>query len=329
MPTIKKVIIWGYSMYTHTHCFIHYGWHKAFKSLGYETHWFNDSNFPADFDFSNCLFISEGYADRNIPINNTSVYYISTCVNPEKYVSAGARLIDFRHNVKFFNDFSYDYTMDKSSLQKINDACYYDPNASDKVLKPKYQKNISGYEAIYLMFATDLLPDEINFDDINIPRTNKIYNVGSIWSGNYEEMHEFIEECRKNNIEFISKDPWREVTTPKDNKKLVQMSYIAPDIRGSGPVSDESITERAAHLYTGYVPCRIFKNISYGQLGATNSWGVNDLFQGRIVYNPSVAGLFYSAEKERNNKELIREQMEYVKSNHTYINRINSILSIL
>jgi hypothetical protein len=104
---------------------------------------------------------------------------------------------------------------------------------------------------------------------------------------------------------------------------------MAPDIRGSGAISDESDITKSAHLYTGYIPCRIFKNISYGQLGITNSWSVNDLFGGAIVYDSDIKNLFYKAQDQRSNKSLVLEQMSYVKTNHTYLNRVAAILSIL
>lgn len=331
MPPFKKVIIWGFPLYSHTHSFVHYGWYKAFCFLGYETYWFDDNNFPdpSNFDYSNCLFISEGYADKNIPIRSNSVYYIHICINPEKYLQAGARLIDLRHNVQFLNDFSYDYTLDKNIVEKIDEVCFYEKNASDIALKQKFRKNISGYEAIYISWATDLLPHEINFNDINIPKIKNIYNIGSVWSANQKEILEFYDEASKHGIGVIFKDPWKEKTTCEENKKLVQISYMAPDIRGSGPISDDAILEKSAHLFTGYIPCRTFKNISYGQLGATNSWSVSELFNGMLVYNNDVRKLFHETEAKINDKNLILEQMNFVKLNHTYMNRIACILSIL
>lgn len=329
MTHFNKVIIWGFPLYSHTHSFVHYGWYKAFKSLGYDTYWFNDNDYPKDFDFSNCLFLSEGYVDENIPINSTSVYYIHICINPQKYLDKSARVIDMRHNVRFLQDYSYDYEINKDKLQEVNNYIFYEQNASDEALRTKYRKNISGYEAIYIIWATDLLPEEINDESMYIERKNKIYNIGSVWPANRFELSEFQDECIKNGIELVKKDPWREITTNEENIKLIQSSYMAPDIRGCGPISDECILSKSNHLATGYIPCRIFKNISYGQLGSTNSWAINKLFNGRTIYNSNVRKLFHDTKCQLKNFNLIKEQMEYVKNNHTYIHRINSILSIL
>lgn len=329
MHPFKKVIIWGFPLYSHTHSFVHYGWYKAFKHLGFDTYWFHNKKYPEDFDFSECLFISEGYVDEKIPILPSSIYYIHICINPEKYLNKGARLIDLRHNLRFLHDYSYDYEMNKNILCKLSDCVFYENNASDLALREKYRKNIFGYEAIYMTWATDLLPEEINYDNINIPKENKVYNIGSIWHANFSEIADFEDECKKNGIEFIKRNPWQETTTIEENIELVQKSYIAPDIRGSGPISDECILERSNHLSTGYIPCRIFKNISYGQLGASNSWAVDSLFSGLVVYNSNVRQLFYEAQKERDNIDLIKSQMSCVKNNHTYINRVHNLLSIL
>ena len=56
--SFKQVIIWGFPLHTHTHPYIHGGWFKGFKHLGYNTYWFDDNNIPSDFDFNDTLFIN-------------------------------------------------------------------------------------------------------------------------------------------------------------------------------------------------------------------------------------------------------------------------------
>jgi hypothetical protein len=323
-----KVIIWGFPLYSHTHSYVHYGWRKAFKSLGYETYWFHDGRFPADFDYSNCLFITEGYADNNIPLNSGSTYFVHMCRNPSKYLDAGCRLIDIRFNVKGTKDFTYDYVLDKSKCQQLDSVTFYERNASDLALREKYRKNISGYEAVYTTWATDMLPSEFNFDDMRIIRERKVWYIGSLWSANRDEIGLFKKACENNGVEFINNDPWNNYATVESHKDIIQRSYIAPDIRGSGVTCGESTPQECNHLEIGYIPCRTFKNISYGQIGATNSKAVNDLFGGRIVYNSDPYALFADTDLNSKNYSLIREQMEYVKENHTFINRANCFLEL-
>ena len=69
-----KIVIWGYPEHSHTHSYIHLGFYRAFKYLGFDVYWFDDDNYPTSFNFSNCIFLTEGFADRNIPLNKTSIY---------------------------------------------------------------------------------------------------------------------------------------------------------------------------------------------------------------------------------------------------------------
>jgi len=323
-----KVIIWGFPLYSHTHSYVHYGWYKAFKSIGYETYWFHDGQFPSDFDYSNCLFITEGYADNNIPLNSNSTYFVHMCKNPSKYLSSGCRLIDIRFNVKGTKDFTYDYVLDKSKCQQLDCVTFYEQNASDNALREKFRNNVSGYEAVYTSWATDTLPNEFNFDDMYIERERKVWYIGSLWSANQIEINQFKKACEDNEIEFINKNPWGDYATVENHKEIIQRSYIAPDIRGSGVTCGESTPQDCNHLDIGYIPCRTFKNISYGQVGSTNSKAVNDLFSGRIIYNNDPYLLFKDTENNAKNYPLIKEQMEYVKNHHTFINRINCFLEI-
>ena len=82
------------------------------------------------------------------------------------------------------------------------------------------------------------------------------------------------------------------------------------------------------HLKTGYIPCRIFKNISYGQVGATNSKAVFDLFEEGMVYCPDTYELFGAAQANMDNWDLIEFQMNEVKEHHTFINRCQSLLKV-
>jgi ubiquinone biosynthesis protein COQ9 len=64
-------------------------------------------------------------------------------------------------------------------------------------------------------------------------------------------------------------------------------------------------------------------------LGITNSWAVNDLFEGRIVFNGDVTKMLDESLQRKEDYKFIQEQMEFVKKEHTYINRVKSLLSIL
>ena len=77
----------------------------------------------------------------------------------------------------------------------------------------------------------------------------------------------------------------------------------------------------------GYIPCRIFKNISYGHMGVTNSEYVNKVFNDQLIFSNDTYQLYHKV-KEEITPEKTKELMKLVKEKHTYINRINQILEL-
>lgn len=318
----SKVIIWGYPLYSHTHSYVHSSYYKAFKYLGYDVYWFHDDDYPKDFDYENCLFIGEGFADKNLPINSTSAYFIMYCPSPKKY-EAAKKYVDVRTVGVGIKDHIYDYSLDKSKTIKVGPTCYYEPKTSNKVrIKNDYHDyEMDDYDKLYIGWASNLLPEEINYDDMYIPREQNIYFCGTIGhSGqceNYSNWRPFLEEVKKAGYGFIANDPWRNPLSDEEVIRRMRESIIAPDIRGP------------FHVKTRVIPCRVFKNVSYGHLGVTNSEEIYNEMEGKCVYNSDTAQLFHDAMSQRENAKLIEEGMKLVKENHTYINRVNSILETL
>jgi hypothetical protein len=186
------------------------------------------------------------------------------------------------------------------------------------------------YECIYTCWATDLLPEEILDSRIFTPREREIYWFGSANPRNNQQVREFAEECEKNGIAFISNDPW---VSPKDFQTVMDMtakSYMSPDIRTAGDPNKIVLGETGTcHKKIGYIACRLLKAISYGQLGITNSKHMYDLLEGKVIYNDDERQLFYDARSHIENYDLIKEQMEIVRKNHTWLNRIDDLLNSL
>lgn len=174
-------------------------------------------------------------------------------------------------------------------------------------------------KVIYLPWATDLLPyeiDEIKKQMHTTKKNNKtVCFVGTIEGGIYGntiQVEPFKRACLENDVVFSKP----KTCSMEQNIEYIQSSLMAPALQGGWQIEK------------GYIPCRIFKNISYGQFGITNSKTVYELFKGKIIYNQDTYQLFFDAEeklKNLDNNELY-ELMDFVRDNHTYINRINSLL---
>ena len=187
------------------------------------------------------------------------------------------------------------------------------------------------YEALYTSWATDLLPEEFNENDIYFERDeDTIYYLGSVGGANESNIFKFADEATKHNIKFKVNNPWKNPVDFNQNKLYMKKSVICPDIRGEGDLNKIKYGENGTcHKSIGYIPCRIFKAISYGCLGITNSKSVYDLLDGKVIYSDNERNLFHFGMKNRNNKELILEQMKIVKEKHTYLNRVNDIIIVV
>lgn len=294
-----KVVIWGHKFGTHTHSYIHNGFYIAFNHLGYETYWLDNSDDVSEFDFSNTLFLTEGQVDNNIPLRNDCLYMLHNPSNPEKYINN----IPAKNRI-YFQVYTDD-VLNKPNCVMIDKFVYY---------------NLPS-QCLYMPWATDLLPDEIETIKQQVcksPTQNYVCWVGTIGVGlfgNKEQIDPFIQASEENGFEFIH--TYR--VSVEDNIKLISESYMAPTIVGKWQQEK------------GYIPCRIFKNISYGKMGVTNSRNVYEIFDRKIVYNPDSYQLFYDAQERMKDLTVdeIYELMDIVKTKHTYINRIQTLLFLM
>jgi hypothetical protein len=295
-----KVVIWGHHLHSHTHSYIHYGFERAFKALGHDVYWLGDDDDVSGFDFSNSLFLTEWQVDDKIPIRKDCKYVLHNCDRPggfERYAPVADRCL----NLKKFSKYEEDLPR---GAEKIGPYVLFEP-ATNTLIQP---------------WATDLLPDEINFHDAGIgvesQGKKRCVFIGSYGEGEYgnrSEIDPFVDECKKLGMEFVLKGS----VSHEENKSMIADGYICPALVG------------AWQARFGYIACRVFKNISYGKMGVTNSWEQHDLFEGKLVWNPDTRQLVHDAIPRLGDKKRIVELMKMVKERHTYINRINTIMEVL
>jgi hypothetical protein len=292
-----KVVLWGWKDYSNTFHYIHYAYNKAFKYLGYDTYWFDNNTDVSNFDFKNTLFFTEGQVDKNIPLRNDCFYVLHNCYD-EKYNP-------LFENGKAFRMQTY-----------TDDALKYKTTKIDECIHADYEG-----KCIYFPWATDLLPHEV---EANKP--SKVFNneskyvhwVGTIGGerfGNIDQITPFKNACQVNGITFTN----RMLVSNEENMRLIKESYMSPTIVGKWQHE------------VGYVPCRIFKNISYGQMGVTSSPRIYELFDHKVIYNDDTNQLFYDA-RNRLSTMLLAELhllMDIVKEKHTYLNRIKTVLDFI
>lgn len=302
-----KVIVWGYPLHSHTHSYTHDAVYKAFQYLGYETYWFHDDEYPEDFDYDNCVFFTEGFADRNIPLRDTSIYYVHVCVNPNKYLGKVKRLIDVRYLLNEIDDVNYNYTLDRSKCEVLDTGILY-------------EKDSKEYEIVYMAWASNMLPDQIDFEWAKIQRSKTYYFLGSISSSgrfaNSEYIRQFSECCARIGVDTVINDPWSNPLDEKLNIELTQKSFMCPDFRNE------------THKKWGYIGCRLMKAISFGQIGMTNSKISQEFIDDSVLYSENIPELFELGLSNINNIERIQHQMNVVQKNHTFVNRVQGLVKL-
>lgn len=320
-----KIIIWGF--YPHNGVLqntISYVWNSffnAFKHLGHEVYWFPNQKIE-NFDFTNCVFLCEGYDDSEIPLNKSSTYFVHCAFNPAKYVGQVRKFIDMRYNLKKIDHPNYIYTLDKEKT-KMDKGCYYEPS-TNKVIDFKNGRvayRIDDFDKIYIGWATNLLSHEIEENDVYFPRSNKVYFLGSLSDdGRYANVHlmqEFAKECQKNNIEFIINNFTQKQLSETDYIRISKESLLGFDIRCDADVE------------WGRIPCRLYKNMSYGHLGMTNCYEAYKELDGHCIYSKSASQMFYDAMNKKNDFAFIKKGLNYIKNFHTYENRVRSMLKVI
>ena len=293
----SQVIIWGHPLHSHTHSYIHYGFYRAFKHMGYKVYWVDSLHQLNDINLQNSLFLTEGQVDTDIPKRNDCFYILHNCN---------------------YHDYKELFDNKRCIVMQVytHDCLPYAPEKLDEYIYCNTQA-----KAIFMPWATDLLPYEIESNKFLCTRNKKapfVEWVGTIGEANFwnkKEIDDFIRACNENNIQF---DQTMLVSMDR-TIGLIAASYMAPAIQG------------AWQCEKGYIPCRIFKNISYGQWGITNNQTVYDLFKHKIIYNQDTYQLFYDAKAyiEQAPREELYALMDYVKNNHTYINRIETLLTFM
>jgi hypothetical protein len=257
----NKVVIWGLRNRWHTHRFIFRAYYDNLKKCGIPVVWIEDEKAnqgviePNDIIFSasnmHGKMVPEklSLADYNLPIRS-DVYY---CLHAENDYFIEKIDPSKRLILKFYNN-------DAEKFEKLYEAVHF-----DRATKTLYQP-----------WGTNLLPHQ--FAKPIFSRSKFVFWIGSVWKGkknegNITEIGKLVHILKEKNLWFrqlrFIPDSW--------NEFFIRHSKLAPAVGG------------AIQVETNYLPCRMFKNISYGQLGFSNIKKFNDIFKECTVYDETMS----------------------------------------
>ena len=287
-----KIIIWGHPLHKSTHSYIHNAYYKAFKHLGHEVYWVPEHVDNMSFN-DEVVFFVEDSQKQGMPLLKNAKY-ITHHVDTSYLTNNG---VPFENVLKLGN-----YIELIENFEKITDQVYWDKDT----------------RTIYQCWGTDLLPHEINTDDyVRFDPNAKDLNYVAML---YDELpwwaNQFANLIKQNhNVDF---KVYTQHVSDSDNRSLIRKSFLCPDFRNDW------------HLQCGYIPCRIFKNISYGRIQGTNSPFVKRMFGDHVVFGGTPQTLYNNLlQAEKHNKIDMKNAMQFVKDKHTYVNRVKMLLKFL
>jgi hypothetical protein len=131
-------------------------------------------------------------------------------------------------------------------------------------------------------WGTDLFAEEFYEPVFNASSREAVF-VGAVWNtdgqGNAAEITELKEVLHANGLRFVH----RTQISEEEMIALIRAARLAPAFAGFWQEANN------------YLPCRVFKNVSYGQLALTNVPRFFDLFDGCSLLAESVPDLIGEA----------------------------------
>lgn len=289
-----KVVVLGLKTQYHTHRYIHAGFFGTLKKLGIPAVWidYSQGNIIQPGDLVISAYVKgKNVGEINLPIK-TGVYY---CLH--NFAEEVCTQID----PKFLLRLQVYTTAAEKADQKWDEVTFFD----------------TKLQTLFQPWGANLLPEEFKPPTFNNHKF--VFWIGSVWDnelhqGNVEQIAELKQALAKFSLKF------KAVRFVPDwlNVRLIRYSRLAPAIAGRWQAENN------------YLPCRMFKNISYGQLGFSNVKKFGDLLKNCNIEAESIQGLVEKLLSLSKSEylETIRKQQEIVKS-QTYVNKLNNICKAL
>jgi hypothetical protein len=295
-----KVVIWGLRRQWHSHRFIHQGFFETFKYLGIPVVWTDFGSDPGIIEPGDFVITSnvQGRGTRGNPLAplKAGAYY---CFHGFAHSGYDGSDRPPRHEIDRKYSLNLEVFVDKAGA------------ASDQWDTVTYFDRPS--KTLHQPWGTNL--HEERFRAPVVSRSPFVFWVGAIWNnaldqGNRPEVDELRSVLRRRSLRFVHLKfvpDWVSIAA-------VRASRVAPAIAGRWQVEHN------------YLPCRMFKNISYGQLGVSNVPKFAELYRGCTVSGRSVAELVENALalSRRDVVELVEAQQEITRR-HTYVHKIGNI----
>ncbi len=288
----KKFVIWGErSPNIDSFRYIMHHYYDTLRKLNIPAIWVDDTKENLQLVESGDLVIAANVTGRNLRLKK-NVYYCLHNFDRELYRDINKK---FRLVLQVYNR-----DADKGT-EKWDPVTRFD--RKDKIL--------------YQPWGTNLLPWEF-MSPVAQEKSRFVFWVGSIWDneqhqGNLGVIKDLKGSLKKYGIYFVH------LRVPDLlSIKFMRYSRIAPAFGGLWQAK------------VNYMPCRVFKNIPYGQLGITNIPKFKELLGDSFLNGNSIEEWVEAAMNLSSfeYKEMVLAQQEKIKS-QTYLHKLLNIMTAL
>ena len=287
--------------YPLTHTYIFYGFYRAAEYLDLKIFWIDNQKDLDHISDEKTLVFCEGSFMPDLKKKSICKYVVHSV--PKHLIDVCRELSEKKLclNLEVFKK-------EALNFNQLNELAFFD------------EKSFTLYQP----WATNLLPYE--FEDFDyrdkIKQDDVSYYIGLLYGSGSKKANKLNTSLKKSKRETKI----RCVIGASDclARKLTLRSSICIDIRSGH------------HLEVGYVPCRVFKTLSYGREIFVNSQSIKD-FLGHI---PNLK--YYSSGEDLRNQydnlcsingsrkfyDQKNFTLNFIKNNHTFVNRLNNIIQV-
>lgn len=286
----------------HTNTYFFEGFYKAAKYLGMNSFWIENQKQLEEIADSKTLVLCEGSFIPDLE-KNLNCHYVLHSIPNEKYdqylnLSQQKKCL----HLDLFKNKALEFT-------KINDLTFFD------------EDNFTLYQP----WAGNLLPNEI-IDNDDTYKVNQQYSyyIGMLYDkgiGKAKDINKYLREGKnQTQIKCVTG------VSHQSTKELTLKSSICIDIREDH------------HLEIGYVPCRVFKTLSYGREIYVNSKYIYEYLRHIPLVRFYESGEQLKSQydelcstsnfRNRTLAENRKHTMNFLRENHTFVNRLENIIKV-
>jgi hypothetical protein len=300
-----EIVVWGLKNRRHSHRFIHEGFFNNFHPFARDVVWVNDRRGIEFSPFKKRMIFASGMASRHLPIVPNTEYVFHNLALTEKQKFASEVL-----NSKILY---LQVHTNSSRGEKLWESPFISFDVGNKTLTQPWGTPIP----------------EPNWYRNTAPLESSIeYWVGAVWNnalnqGNIEAIEAFKKSLSRRNVDFKRIGGSRlnlNGISDQTAVELVRKSRIGASILGRWQMEQ------------GYIPCRVFKNLSAGIPPISNG-DFRLLFGASQLYAAEIDELVDVALSESRESRMTRlEESQALTGIHTYranIKRIIQCLSVI